>query len=318
MQSLKNYFKENEWKLVIDILENGKNESWLEIAEKFQIRPEGDDDQRRKAANDVWRKYQRKSEESSKSPKILIYDIETSQLEADVWWSGKQYVSANRIKSEPRIITVAYKWLGSDIVEYLQWDENQSDEQLVREFVEIYNEADMVVGYNSSKFDNRFLNARAFKYNLDINIHVKSLDLMREAKKYFRMPSYSLNNISRFLDLPTKLQHSGIDMWDAIQYGSKDEATQAMNLMIEYNIQDIIVTENLYHRMIKYIKSPIHVGVLRGGAKSTCPICGGTNVKLHKTTWTSAGVIQHIMRCEDDGHTFKISNSEYLKTQNNE
>ncbi len=298
---------------MLDILENGKDSSWLELARKHNIRPEGDTDQRRKSANDVWRKYLKKSAQFEEQPKILIYDIETARMQANLWWSGQQFVNGSQITSEPRIITVAWKWLGSDKVEYLKWSKNKSDKKLITKFLEVYNEADMVIGFNNNKFDNRFVNSRALKYNLDVNVHVKSLDLMKEAKRLFRLPSYSMNNIARYIGVETKLQHSGLEMWEAIQFGSKKEAKKAMKLMIEYNVQDIIVTEQVYLRVRKYMKNPMHIGVLQGKEKSTCPICGGDNVKLHKTTVTPSGSIQRIMKCKDDGHTYKISNSQYLK-----
>lgn len=313
MQNLKFLFSANEWKMISYINKNGKNESWLSLAQEFNIRPEGSSDQRRKSANDIWRKYLRKSLEVSKEPKILIYDIETSRLQADLWWSGQQYVSGNQITSEPKVITIAYKWLGSDKVEYLKWDKKQSDKKLIKTFLKEYNKADMVIGFNNDKFDNRWINARALKYNYDVNTFVKSFDIMKQAKRLFRLPGYSMNFIAKFVGVETKLQHTGLSMWEAIQRGSKKEAKKAMKLMVDYNVQDIIVTEQVYLRLRKYMKSPIHMGVLQDRAKSTCPTCGSDNVKLHKTTVTSAGTIQRIMKCREDKSTYRISNSEYLK-----
>lgn len=316
MQSLKNKFSTDEWKLVIDILENGRNESWLSLARKFNIRPEGDKEQRRKSANDVWRKYLRKVEEASTEPKILIYDIETSKTQFELWWSGKQFVNGNSAKEDSRIITIAYKWLYSDKVFYVKWDEKHSDKTLMEDFLSEYNEADMVIGINNDRFDNRFINARAAKYGFDVNTHVKSLDVQKECKKLFRLPSYSMKYLGRYFELPQqKMKVHLEDIWEDIIYGTKEESVEAMDLLIEYNVQDILTTEQLYLKLRKYLKHPIHLGTLQGNSKATCPSCGGSNVELYKTTWTAAGTIQRIMRCKDDGHLFKISNSEFLKIE---
>ncbi len=313
MQDIKFYFKENEWKLIQDILKNGKNNSWCELADKYGIRQDSNSDQKKKAANDIYRKYLRKMNTPVDQPKILIYDIETSRVQADLWWSGKQYVNGSQITSEPSIITLAWKWFGSDEVYHLKWDKKKSDKKLVTDFLKEYNKADMVIGYNNDNFDNRWINARALRYGLDVNVHVKSFDIMKQSKRLFRLPSYSMNYLAKFVGVETKLQHTGLAMWEAIQNGGKREAKKAMKLMIEYNVQDIIVTEQVFLKVVKYMKFPIHLGVIGGKSKASCPSCGSENVKLHKTSVTAAGTIQRIMKCKEDKHTYKISNSTYLK-----
>lgn len=248
-----------------------------------------------------------------KEPKVLIYDIETARVEARLWWAGKQYVNGNQVTSDPSIITIAWKWLGEDTVQYLKWDKNKSDKNLVIEFLKEYNQADMVIGYNNDRFDNKWINTRALKYGLEVNTFVKSFDIMKQSKRLFRLPSYSMNYLAKFLGVQTKLQHSGLAMWDAIQYGKKKEAKKAMKLMIEYNVQDIIVTEQVYLRVRSYMKSPIHLGTLLGKSKSSCPVCGGNDIKHIKTSTTAAGSIQHVMKCKADKVKYKISNTEFLK-----
>lgn len=252
-------------------------------------------------------------QKTSSQAKVLIYDIETSRVEARLWWSGKQYVNGAQITSDPSVITIAWKWLGEDEIHCLTWDKNKSDEKLIKSFLKEYNCADLVIGYNNNRFDNKWINTRALKYDLDVNTYVKSFDIMKQSKSLFRLPSYSMNYLAKYVGVKTKLQHSGLSMWDQIQYGTKKEAKKAMEMMVEYNVQDIVVTEQVYLKVRKYMKNPIHLGALKGKSKSSCPTCGGTNVKLHKTTCTQAGTIQHIMKCKDDKSKFKISNTEYLK-----
>jgi len=33
--------------------------------------------------------------------KIMVYDIETSRITANLWWTGKQYVDYKKVTSEP-------------------------------------------------------------------------------------------------------------------------------------------------------------------------------------------------------------------------
>lgn len=243
---------------------------------------------------------------------ILIYDIETTRVKAWVWWSGKQFVSGDSLIDEPKIITIAYKWLGEDDITVLTWDEKSSDKQLLEKFLKVYNSADMVIGQNNDRFDNRWVNARAMKYGLDVNTFVRSFDIMRETKRLFRLPSYSMKYITNYLGIQTKLEHEGIKMWEKIQTGTPEEQKEYLQKMVEYNRQDIVATEDMYLTLRKYMGHKTHFGVLNGQERFTCPNCGGKNVSLDKTTVTPAGTVQRVMKCSDEGVVYKISNKQYM------
>jgi hypothetical protein len=245
--------------------------------------------------------------------KILIYDIETGRVPAMVWWTGKQYVNHNQLIEEPKIITIAYKWLGENIVYDLTWDKNQSDKDMITQFMKVYNKADMVIGQNNDRFDNRWVNARAMKYDLEVNTFVRSFDIMKETKRLFRLPSYSMAYITKFLGVETKLQHEGIIMWDKIQFGTKEEQAEYLQKMVDYNRQDIVATEDMYLSLRKYMGNKVHFGVLNGNEKFTCPNCGSYNVKLYSTQVTPAGTVQRVMVCKEDGVKYKITNKTYME-----
>lgn len=244
--------------------------------------------------------------------KILIYDIETTRVKAWVWWSGKQFVSGDSLIDEPKIITIAYKWLGEDDITVLTWDEKLSDKQLLEKFLKVYNSADMVIGQNNDRFDNRWVNARAMKYGLNVNTFVRSFDIMRETKRLFRLPSYSMKYITNYLGIQTKLEHEGIKMWEKIQTGTPEEQKEYLQKMVEYNRQDIVATEDMYLTLRKYMGHKTHFGVLNGQERFTCPNCGGKNVSLDRTTVTPAGTVQRVMKCTDEGVVYKISNKQYM------
>lgn len=255
--------------------------------------------------------------------KIMIYDIETSRTKAWVWWSGKQYIGHNQLIEEPKIITVSWKWLGDDQIHYLTWDKNHSDEQLMKDFLKEYNKADMVIGYNNDRFDNRWVNARAMKYGLDVNTFVRSYDIMKEEKKVFRVPSYSMAYMTKYSNVIHKQGHEGIHMWHMIQTGTEEEQAEYLQKMVDYNIGDIAATEELYVRLRKYFGHRIHFGALKGTEKWTCPDTGSTNVEFYKRTATPVGTIQIIMRNVDTGAKYKITNKQYMafldfKMSNNE
>ena len=255
--------------------------------------------------------------EANPSSRVMVYDIETSRTTAKVWWTGKQYINHKSLQSEPAIISICYKWIGEEKVYTLTWDKNQCDKKMLKKFLVAYNNADMVIGQNNDRFDNRWVNARAMKHNLDINTMVKSFDVMKQTKKLFRLPSYSMDYITKYIGVENKMSHEGIIMWDKIEDGNKAEQKEYLQKMVDYNIQDIICTEQMYVKLRKYMGHKVHFGVLNGKPKYSSPSDGSTDLTLVKTTTSVAGTIQHIMRSNTDGVQFKLSNREYLNYLNN-
>ncbi len=247
--------------------------------------------------------------------KVLVYDLETCRVPAMVFWTGKTYINHSQLQEEPKIITVSWKWLGDAKVHSLAWDSKHSDETLMRKFLQVYNKADMVIGYNNDKFDNKWVNARAAKYKLDVNLHIKSFDVMKQAKKLFRIPSYSMAYLSKYLGVTIKQSHEGIKMWDMIQMGNEEQQAEYLQKMIDYNVGDIVSTEELYLVMRRYMGHKTNLGVFKGVGKHACPNCGGTDVREYNgnLSITPAGTIQRHMICKKDQVQFKISNTTFLK-----
>jgi len=256
------------------------------------------------------------------SSKVLVYDIETSRATAKVFWTGKQYVGYKQIVKQPSIISISFKWIGEDTVHDLVWDKNHNDKKMVKEFLKHYNKADMVIGFNNDNFDNRWINAVAMKNDLHVNTFVKSMDLYKQEKRLFRLLSYSMDFSSLFAKVERKQSHEGMLMWDMVEDGTPEQQKEYLRKMVNYNVGDIITTEELYIRLLPYLKHKIHFGVLNGEEKWTCPNTGSKEVSLYKRTCTPAGTIQIIMQSSDES-LYKISNKSYIdyltyKTTNNE
>ena len=243
--------------------------------------------------------------------KILVYDIETSRVKADVWSTGKQYINHKQLRSKTTIISIAWKWVGKDEVYYLTWDKNHCDKKMMKNFLKEYNKASMVVGQNNNSFDNKLINTRAAYHKLHVDRYVKSFDIYRMAKRYFRLPSYSMDYMAKYFGLTPKLSHEGIIMWEMIEYGTKEEKQEYLQKMVDYNVGDIVTTEELYLTLRTYFGSVTNKAVKEGGVRWGCPVSGSTNVKHQKTIFTEQGTIQRILYCIDSEHQYKVSNRVY-------
>ena len=59
--------------------------------------------------------------EMNKQPKILFYDIETSQLTSNHWALYNQNIQTRSIQNEWHIICISYKWLHEKKVTHYPW-----------------------------------------------------------------------------------------------------------------------------------------------------------------------------------------------------
>ena len=243
--------------------------------------------------------------------KILVYDIETSRGVFKAFWTGKQYLGYKAMIKEPSIISISWKRLGNDKIHHLTWDKDHSDKQMVKDFLVHYNKADMLIGQNNDNFDNRWVQARAMKYGFDFNTFLRSFDIMKQNKKLFRVVSYSMDYTAKFLNVTFKQSHEGIKMWDMIEDGTPSQQKEYLKKMVDYNVGDIITTEEIYLKNRKYYGHKTHFGVLNGEETYTCPNCGSSQVELYKTTVTPAGTIQRIMKCKCDVK-YKLTNKKYM------
>ena len=335
MKNSKNQFKVNEQALINDILTNGKQDrTWGELAIKYNIRPNVDLEKRRKSANDVWRRYNKlqgnidfaprheiiplqigiptPTQKFIKSfkPKRLFYDIETSYNIVKSWRIGFNInLNMEDIIQERAIITIAYKWEGEEDVTVLSWDKG-CDKKIIKDFVKVMSEADELVGHNVDRYDTKFIMARALKHNISVLPKYQSTDTLKLAKKHFMLNSNKLDYIAQYLGIGHKTKHRGLSMWDDIILRNDP---QALEEMIEYNVQDVFLTEQVYHKLMEYSLPKVNHASKQTGDKHTCPQCGSDHAELHKTYISGSGVKTRLMNCLNCSTNFTINNTNYTK-----
>ena len=213
--------------------------------------------------------------------KILLLDIENCPSAGwfyDLWKEGN---IVGTIKSW-YILSIAWKWLGEKkfhvkaLVDYPRYKKDKEDDRrLVQDIWTLLDEADIVVGHNSDRFDLRKINARFLKHGLTPPTPYKTVDTLKVARRHFAMDSNRLNDIGKYLGVGSKLPHTGFKLWEDCMKGDK----KAWVLMKRYNIQDVVLLEKVYMKLRQW--SPTHPNVnlvdMKDGA---CPICGSK--KLHK------------------------------------
>lgn len=243
-------------------------------------------------------------------PKVLFFDIEVSYGLARAWRPGyKINLSYDDFVEHPKIICISYKWGHKDEVSTLQWDDNQNDFDLLKEFSKELNKADYCVGHNVDAFDLPWVRSRAIFHGIQLLPKYVTVDTLKIARYKYRFPSNRLDDLGDYLKLGRKIKTERKLWVDVIE----KKCPEAMDKMIKYCEQDVLLLEQVYNAFRESEYPVIHTGVQNEQPKITSPFSGTTNIKLVKTVTTKAGTIKRIMKCLDTNKYFEMSNSTYKK-----
>lgn len=203
--------------------------------------------------------------------RLLTLDIETLPHEGWVWGLHDQNVALSQLKRPGTIASFAAKFYGKREVHFA--DIIDGEKKMLKYAHELFSEADAIIGYNSIKFDTRWVKAQCAKLRLPPIKPFKNIDLLRTVRQEFYLPSYKLEYVSRFFGLKGKVPTGGFDLWRDFMEG----CPKARAKMRRYNIGDTRLTEELYTELRPYIKNHPNIGVFEG--RQCCPNCGGNHVQ---------------------------------------
>jgi DNA polymerase elongation subunit (family B) len=217
----------------------------------------------------------------------LYFDIEVSANIGLFWQSGyKLQIGTENIIKERAVICICYKWEDDNDVYYLQWDKKQCDKKLLQDFINVANTADELVGHNGDKFDLSWIRTRCLFHNIQMFPLYNTIDTLKVARSKFRFNSNRLDYIGKFLGLGQK-NHTNFDLWKDIML--KNDKT-AMNTMIDYCIQDVVLLEKVHKALNNHIPAKTHYGVIFGQDKGSCPECGSDDLIINNRRVTASGI----------------------------
>jgi DNA polymerase elongation subunit (family B) len=218
--------------------------------------------------------------------KILLLDIETSPNTAHVWGLWQQNVSLNQLLESSYTMCYSAKWLGEKQI-YFDSVQKSTSQSMLEGIHGLLEDADAVVHYNGTKFDMPTLNKEFLVHNMTPPPPSKQIDLLRVVKSQFRFPSNKLDYVAQRLGLGKKNHHEGHTLW--IKCMNNDKA--AWKIMEQYNIQDVVLLEKLYKKLLPWIKSPINKNILSNN-KMACPTCEKNHLISKGYRYTTIGAYQ--------------------------
>ena len=202
---------------------------------------------------------------------ILHIDIETAPHIVYTWGLWGQDINPDNVIAPGYTMCWAAKWHGARETMFSSIHEGEFMLEWVHALLE---EADAVVHYNGTKFDIPTLNAEFMQCKLRPPSSYTEIDLLKTARKRFRLPSNKLSYVTKVLGLQGKLEHKGMQLWRECMAGNE----AAWNTMRRYNIRDVTELERVYERLLPWIERHPNWGHFVNSEAPVCRNCGSTNL----------------------------------------
>lgn len=231
--------------------------------------------------------------------RILLLDIETAPNLAHVWGLFKQNIGLSQIIDSGYTLCFSAKWLGEPHIVFKSIHKDGKEKMLDTMWT-LLNAADAVVHYNGSKFDIPTINKEFILTDRTPPTSYHQIDLLKVARNKFKFPSNKLDYVAQALGLGKKVKHIGHELWIQCMAGNEE----AWSVMEEYNKQDVLLLEAVYHKFLPWITNHPNHGLYTNELTPVCPNCGSHHVYRNGIETTMALVYQRY-KCKSCGTNIK-------------
>lgn len=295
------YTKDFKLRVVRDSFEGMKNQ---DIADKYGIH---------ERTIRTWKSQLFPAEDKAGKPRILLWDIENSEIISAHYGLWGINVRPDRILHPVFLFSAAWKWYGHDDIysvslldDMKRFKKNSFDIRnlhfddyvIIKALHTVLSQADVIVHHNGDKHDLKKFNARCLYHGLPpINPDIIKVDTCKLAKKHFGIESNSLNYLCTYLGIPNKISNRKGLFSDCLMLDK-----QALKDCVEYNKGDISPTlEMLFERLSPYITS-VNTNLFNNGYHCPNPTCGSPDIELAGYKYNKATRVRQL-KCNSCGKT---------------
>lgn len=222
-------------------------------------------------------------------PKILFLDIETAPAVCFTFSLWKPVIGMDQIIEPSRIIAWSAQWHGSKKTMFMS-EYHDDRESMLREIHGLMSESQVIVGYNSKRFDYSWLTGEFILEGLTPLPPIHHVDLYQVAKSNMRLLSGKLDYLSlRLLD-DRKVAHTGFKLWRDCLIGDVDAKAKAWKLMRTYSIKDTALMLPIFDILRPWIKTFPNMGLFAEPGAFVCSKCGSADIQRRGYARSSAGV----------------------------
>lgn len=253
-------------------------------------------------------RYLRRYFQNKGDAKILIFDIETSTIRADVFGVWGQNIQPHQILEDRIMIGFSAKWLDdSEIHKYILTPreiKKRSDKRIVKALWKLFDEADIIVAHNGDRFDIPISNTRFIENGLKRPSPYRSIDTFKISKHQFGWVYNRLDWLGERLGLGRK-RKVDYELWQRCMTGDKE----ALNEMMEYNAQDVFLLEDVYYALRGWANNHPNINPTDTGLR--CRVCGSIDLTPKGQYRTNANIYQSYQCRVCNGFT-RVSAKKYV------
>lgn len=220
--------------------------------------------------------------------RVLLFDVECSPNIGYTWGRWEQTVI--EFIKERQIICFSYEWLDTGefgtlaLPDFPGYKKNPDDNKaLIRALHALYSKADIIVGHNLDRFDDRRANTDFIKHKLPPPPPHKTVDTLKIARKHFDFNGNRLSDLGAFLGLGSKVRHGGFELWKKCLAG----CLKAWAKMRRYCRGDVRLLKKIYLRFLPWIVN--HPNMTWNDRLEGCPNCRSKNLKREGRRYTKTG-----------------------------
>lgn len=248
----------------------------------------------------------RKWKNIGKNPKLLYFDIETAPIVAYTWGAHKQYINPSNIIEDWFVMAWAAKWVcTSSMFSYVvnvKEVKNCDDSRIIKPLWDLFNQADIIIGHNSDRFDIKRMNWRWAMHNYTPPRPYKTVDTLKAARSVWGATSNKLDYLTKNLGLNGKMETQSGLFWKC-----KEGDAQALRELRKYNEIDVLEGESLYLKVRPWMKNHPNMGLYYETDTSRCKNCGSTDLDYDRlmpvVTAANVYVCWTCINCGANGRT---------------
>lgn len=229
-------------------------------------------------------------------PRLLVYDIETSPSVCYSFSMWQTNITSEKMIKPSEVMCFAAQWVGEDEVIYRSTHDD-GRAAMVEKAHRLFSEADVLIGWNSIKFDTKHLNREFILAGLGPPAPYRQVDLMRAVKSRFNFSHNGLDYICSQLGLERKQKHgefAGFDLWLQCLAGND----KAWKVLREYCVNDTAIITAAYLKLLPWVSGHPSWGAFLG--EDVCVNCGSESLAKEGFAYTSTSRYQRL-RCRSCG-----------------
>lgn len=244
-----------------------------------------------------------------------LFSLDSPESDLEIWfidierfprieysWSAKKYTKFTPeylLVEEGRMISFAAKKLGGTTVFSSEFHHGR--ENMLSTLWHVLDRADIVVGWNSRKFDVPHMDGELRDAGFPVYRPFKQIDLYLQIRSRFNYDYNTMKSIAKRWDLEDqKMENEGFDLWKRCMANDDD----AWDIMRKYNMQDVRTTEAAYLSNLQWLSGSLpNLGmwVPAKEGELVCPACGSKDIDKDGTASTNA--VRYVAyRCNRCGH----------------